>query len=122
MTRPVKLLWYLTAPDGPYPWAPEGRWQTGFDHLEQLARTIDKLGFYGALLGSSAYESLAVAAAMIPATERMKFLVAQHPGELSWRCWRSTRRRSTISRTGGCCSTWSTATMPPCGAGRALPA
>lgn len=83
MTRPVKLLWYLTAPDGPYPWVEEGRWQTGFDHLEQLAKTIDKLGFYGALLGSSTYESLAVAAAMIPATERMKFLVAQHPGELS---------------------------------------
>lgn len=83
MTRPVKLLWYLTAPDGPYPWAEEGRWHTGFDHLEQIAATIDRLGFYGALLGTSAYESLAVAAAMIPATERMRFLVAQHPGELS---------------------------------------
>jgi alkanesulfonate monooxygenase len=83
MTQPIKLLWYLTAPDGPYPWAPEGRWETGFDHLQQLAVTIDRLGFYGALLGSSAFESLAVAAAMIPATQRMKFLVAQHPGELS---------------------------------------
>ena len=84
MTKtPIKLLWYLTAPDGPYPWAPEGRWETGFDHLQQLAVTIDRLGFYGALLGSSAFESLAVAAAMIPATERMRFLVAQHPGELS---------------------------------------
>lgn len=83
MTQPIKLLWYLTAPDGPYPWVPEGRWNTGFDHLQQLAVTIDRLGFYGALLGSSAFESLAVAAAMIPATERMRFLVAQHPGELS---------------------------------------
>jgi len=81
--HPIKLLWYLTAPDGPYPWAPEGRWETGFDHLQQLAVTIDRLGFYGALLGSSAFESLAVAAAMIPVTERMRFLVAQHPGELS---------------------------------------
>lgn len=83
MTRPIKLLWYLTAPDGPYPWQPEGRWHTGLDHLQQLAVTIDRLGFYGALLGTSAYESLAVAAALIPATERMKFLVAQHPGEVS---------------------------------------
>jgi len=83
MSRPVKLLWYLTAPDGPYPWSEDGRWETGFDHLEQLAVTIDRLGFYGALLGSSAFESLAVAAAMIPSTERMRFLVAQHPGELS---------------------------------------
>ncbi len=83
MSKPVKLLWYLTAPDGPYPWVEEGRWQTGFDHLEALARTIDRLGFYGALLGSSAFESLAVAPAMISATKRMKFLVAQHPGEIS---------------------------------------
>lgn len=83
MSNPVQLLWYLTAPDGPYPWAPEGRWNTGFDHLQQLAVTIDKLGFYGALLASSPYESLAVAAAMIPATDRMRFLIAQHPGEVS---------------------------------------
>lgn len=83
MSRPVKLLWYLTAPDGPSPWVEEGRWQTGFDHLQQIAVTIDRLGFYGALLGSSTFESLAVAAAMIPATERLRFLVAQHPGELS---------------------------------------
>lgn len=79
----VKILWYLTAPDGPYPWLPEGRWHTDFEHLQQLAVTIDRLGYYGALLGTSSYESLAVAAAMIPATKRMKFLVAQHPGELS---------------------------------------
>lgn len=79
----VKILWYLTAPDGPYPWQPEGRWVTDFRHLEQLAVTIDRLGFYGALLGSSANESLAVAAAFIAQTKTMRFLVAQHPGELS---------------------------------------
>lgn len=79
----VKILWYLTAPDGPYPWQPEGRWVTDFRHLEQLAVTIDRLGYYGALLGSSANESLAVAAAFIAQTKTMRFLVAQHPGELS---------------------------------------
>jgi alkanesulfonate monooxygenase len=79
----VKILWYLTAPDGPFPWNPEGRWTTDFKHLEQLAVTIDRLGFYGALLGSSSNESLTVAAALIAQTQRMRFLVAQHPGELS---------------------------------------
>lgn len=79
----VKILWYLTSPDGPFPWIESGRWNTDFEHLQQLAVTIDRLGFYGALLGSSEYESLAVAAALIPATKRLKFLVAQHPGELS---------------------------------------
>ena len=79
---PIKLLWYLTAPDGPYPWVPEGRWETGFDDLQQIAVTADRLGFYGVLLGTSSYETLAVAPAMIGATERLRFLVAQHPGEI----------------------------------------
>lgn len=79
----VKILWYLTAPDGIYPWSPEGRWHTDFEHLQQLATTIDRLGYYGALLGTSSNESLVVASALIATTKRMKFLVAQHPGELS---------------------------------------
>lgn len=79
----IKILWYLTSPDGPYPWEPQGRWKTDFAHLKQLAVASDRLGFYGALLGSSPNESLAVSAALIDATERLRFLVAQHPGELS---------------------------------------
>ena len=79
----VKILWYLTTPDGPYPWEPEGRWNTDFQHLKQLAVASDRLGYYGSLLGSSPNESLAVSAALIDATQRLRFLVAQHPGELS---------------------------------------
>ena len=70
-------------PDGPYPWEAEGRWKTDFQHLKQIAVTADRLGYYGSLLGSSPNESLAVSAALIDATERLRFLVAQHPGELS---------------------------------------
>lgn len=81
----VKLLWYLTAPDGPVPWEPEGRWDTGFDHLQQLAQTIDKLGFYGALLatGFGGNEVLTVTSSVLGFTRRMKFLAAIHPGLLS---------------------------------------
>lgn len=79
----VKILWYLTVPDGPYPWEAHGRWKTDFNHLKQIAVSADRLGFYGSLLGSSPNESLAVAASLIDSTERLKFLVAQHPGELS---------------------------------------
>lgn len=78
----VKILWYLTAPDGPYPWLESGRWETDYEHLQQVANTADKLGFYGSLMGTSSYETLAVAASLIPFTERLKFLVAQHPGEV----------------------------------------
>ncbi len=79
----VKILWYLTSPDGPYPWEPEGRWNTGFDQLKQIAVAADRLGYYGSLMGSSPYETLAVAASLIDATKRLRFLVAQHPGEVS---------------------------------------
>ena len=54
----VKILWYLTTPDGPYPWEPEGRWKTDFEHLKQIAVASDRLGYYGSLLGSSPNESL----------------------------------------------------------------
>ena len=79
----VKILWYLTSPDGPYPWEEQGRWLTDFDHLKQIAVNADRLGYYGSLLGTSPNESLTVAAALIDATERLRFLVAQHPGEVS---------------------------------------
>jgi alkanesulfonate monooxygenase len=80
----VKLLWYLTAPDGPFPWEPEGRWNTDFRHMRQLAQTIDQLGFYGALLGTGlGDEVLTVSSAMIGITKRMRFLAAIHPGLLS---------------------------------------
>ncbi|UGQ12109.1 LLM class flavin-dependent oxidoreductase [Yinghuangia sp. ASG 101] len=76
----VKILWYLTAPDGPYPWEAAGRWETGFDHMRQLAATIDRLGFYGALLGTSSDDGLTTAAALAAETRTMRFLTAVYPG------------------------------------------
>jgi alkanesulfonate monooxygenase len=76
----VKILWYLTAPDGPVPWEADGRWNTGFEHLQQLAGTIDKLGYYGALLATGVDEVHTLTAAMLATTKRMKFVAAVHPG------------------------------------------
>lgn len=81
----IKVLWYLTAPDGPVPWEPEGRWDTGFAHLQRLASVIDNLGYYGALLatGFGGNEVLTVTSSMIGVTQRMKFLAAIYPGLLT---------------------------------------
>ncbi|MFT4043327.1 MAG: LLM class flavin-dependent oxidoreductase [Gordonia sp. (in: high G+C Gram-positive bacteria)] len=80
---PAQILWYLTEPDGRYPWEPAGRWVTDFSHLRQLATTIDQLGFYGALLGTSGNDVLTVASSLISVTERMRFLAAVYPGLVS---------------------------------------
>ncbi|MFJ9900636.1 LLM class flavin-dependent oxidoreductase [Streptomyces sp. NPDC091280] len=79
-SQPVRLLWYLTSPDGPVPWESDGRWPTDFGHLRELARTIDRLGYYGALLGTGRDDGLTVTAAMLADTERMRFLPAVYPG------------------------------------------
>lgn len=76
----VKILWYLTAPDGQVPWEADGRWQTGYSHLQQLATTIDKLGYYGALLATGADEVNVLAASVLSVTQRMKFVAAVYPG------------------------------------------
>ncbi|MEU1183278.1 LLM class flavin-dependent oxidoreductase [Streptomyces sp. NPDC005820] len=79
----VKILWYLTAPDGPYPWEERGRWDTPFDHLRQLAVAIDRLGYYGALLGTSSDDGLTTAAALAAETRTLRFLTAVYPGLVS---------------------------------------
>jgi len=76
----VKILWYLTAPDGIVPWEPQWRWQTGFSQLQQLATAIDRLGYYGALLATGADEVNVLTSSMASITQRMKFVAAVYPG------------------------------------------
>src|ERR1700728_4403165 len=51
-------------------------------YLRQIASTADRSGYEGVLLptGRSCEDSWVVASALIPATERLKFLVAVRPG------------------------------------------
>jgi alkanesulfonate monooxygenase len=76
----VKILWYLTAPDGIVPWEADGRWSTSYPQMQQLATTIDRLGYYGALLATGADEVNTLAASMVSITSRMKFVAAVYPG------------------------------------------
>lgn len=76
----MNVLWYMCAPDGAYPWTPEGSRQLDYSYFQQLAKAYDRLGFTGALFATGAHDVWVLAAALLPETERMKFLVAIHPG------------------------------------------
>jgi alkanesulfonate monooxygenase len=76
-------LWFIpTFGDGRYFGSVRGSRETNSAYLRQIAEAVDALGYYGALLptGRTCDDSWIVAAALIPATQRMRFLVAVRPG------------------------------------------
>jgi alkanesulfonate monooxygenase len=79
----IKLLWYVSGPDGAVPWESHGSWTNDFSQFKAQVRNIDGLGFYGALLATDQHESITLTATLAPLTERMKFLTALHPGLIS---------------------------------------
>lgn len=76
----MNVLWYMCAPDGPYPWSPAGSRQVDHGYFRQLAMACDHLGYTGALFATGAHDVWVLAGALLPYTERLKFLVAIHPG------------------------------------------
>ncbi|SFL14311.1 LLM class flavin-dependent oxidoreductase [Methylobacterium pseudosasicola] len=76
----MNVLWYMCAPDGPYPWRPDGSRQVNHGYLRQLALAYDQLGYTGALFATGAHDVWVLASALLPYTERLKLLVAIHPG------------------------------------------
>ncbi|WP_266034576.1 LLM class flavin-dependent oxidoreductase [Brucella intermedia] len=76
----MNVLWYMCAPDGAYPWKPEGSRVVDYGYYRQLAQAYDHLGYTGALFATGAHDVWPLAGALLPYTERMKFLLAFHPG------------------------------------------
>lgn len=76
----MNVLWYMCAPDGAYPWQPEGSRQVDYGYYKQLAQAYDHLGYTGALFATGAHDVWVLAGALLPYTERLKFLIAIHPG------------------------------------------
>jgi alkanesulfonate monooxygenase len=78
----MEIYWYLIANDGTHPWSPQGRRPVDYGYLKQMAAAIDHAGFTGALVATNAiaHDAWVLASALIPATERMKFIIAVHPG------------------------------------------
>ena len=76
----MNILWYMCAPDGAYPWDPEGSRQVDYGYFRLLAQAYDQLGYTGALFATGAHDVWVLAGALLPYTERLKFLIAIHPG------------------------------------------
>ncbi|WP_131196946.1 FMNH2-dependent alkanesulfonate monooxygenase [Lichenihabitans psoromatis] len=77
------ILWFLpTHGDGRYLGSEVGARHVSLAYLGQIARAADDLGYFGVLLptGRSCEDSWVIASAMVPLTERLRFLVAVRPG------------------------------------------
>lgn len=81
--NPLDVYWYLpTHGDGPYLGSDERQRPGTFGYMRDIAQAADRLGFKGVLLptGKSCEDAWITAAALVPLTERLRFLVALRPG------------------------------------------
>jgi alkanesulfonate monooxygenase len=79
----MKILWFIpTHGDSRYLGTSKGARLGSFDYFKQVAIAADSLGYEGVLLptGRSCEDSWVLAASLIDATRRLKFLVALRPG------------------------------------------
>ncbi len=83
MTQPLDLFWFLpTSGDGSYLGTEKGHRPADIGYLRDIAQAADRLGFGGALLptGTNCLDGWMVGSALVPQTERLKFLLALRPG------------------------------------------
>lgn len=82
----MNVFWFIpTHGDSRYLGTSEGARQADYDYFRQIAVAADSLGYEGVLLptGRSCEDAWVVASSLIPATKRLKFLVALRPGIVS---------------------------------------
>jgi alkanesulfonate monooxygenase len=79
----MEVLWYLTGPDGRYPWRADGARALTYPYFQQLARAVDHLGYTGALLATGSHDAWVQGASLIPFTDNFQHLIAAHPPLLS---------------------------------------
>ncbi len=83
---PLDVMWFLpTGGDGRYLGSDIGRRAADNRYLRQVAQAADQLGYTGVLLptGNGCEDALVTAASIAPFTERLRFLVAVRPGQVS---------------------------------------
>jgi alkanesulfonate monooxygenase len=74
----VKTLWYLNLADGNYPWIDGRLYPVDFARYRRLAETIDRGGFYGALVATWPNDPFISASFAASYTKQMRFLVAAY--------------------------------------------
>jgi alkanesulfonate monooxygenase len=79
----MEVLWYLTGPDGRYPWRADGARELSYAYFQQLARAVDHLGYTGALLATGSQDAWVQGSSLIPFTDHFQHLIAAHPPLLS---------------------------------------
>lgn len=106
----TEVLWYIIPREGAYPWEPEGRRPVDLGYLAQLAGTVERLGYSGALLATDLYDVWPLGSALAASTStRFKPLLAVHPGLISPTLLAKMALSFDTLFGGGCASTWSTA-------------
>ena len=98
----MNIFWFLpTNGDGRYLNTPKGARAVDFAYLRQIAQAADTLGYGGVLIptGITCEDSWVVASSLIPATERLRFLIAVRPGLTSPTV--AARMASTLDRLSG---------------------
>ncbi|MEW6437612.1 MAG: FMNH2-dependent alkanesulfonate monooxygenase [Pseudomonadota bacterium] len=77
------ILWFIpTHGDGRYLGTQEGAREVSLSYMRQIAQAADDNGYFGVLLptGRSCEDSWVIASALVPFTQRLRFLVAVRPG------------------------------------------
>jgi len=98
----MNVFWFIpTHGDSRYLGTSQGARAADYDYFRQIAVAVDTLGYEGVLLptGRSCEDAWVVASSLIPATKRLKFLVAIRPGISSPGL--SARMASTFDRLSG---------------------
>lgn len=82
----MELFWFIPLHgDGRYLGTAEGARAVDYDYIRQIAQAADRLGYTGVLVptGKACEDAWVAASSLIPATKRLKFLVAVRPGLMS---------------------------------------
>jgi alkanesulfonate monooxygenase len=76
----MEIHWYMVPGDRERPFGNQAKTPANFGYYKQLAGALDHLGYTGVLLATAGHDVWVNGAALIAHTQRLKFIIAVHPG------------------------------------------